>query len=1069
MKKIILTSFICLYGLSVFCQQVISGRLVSFIDKRPLIGATIQLISSDANTTTDRLGQFTLTVQNISDSIRISFVGFQTINTVAKSLLANRSPIEMMVSSNQLAEVIISTGYQTLPRERATGSFSHINNTTFNQQVSTDILSRLEGVTNSVIVDRTTGGSGNRIMVRGLSTITGPKDPLIILDNFPYDGDINNINPNDVDNISVLKDAAAASIWGARAGNGVIVITTKKGKINQPLTVDFNANVSFAGKPDLSYIQQMSSSDFIDVEQYLFKQGFYDGASNDPTQPVQSPVVTLLIKKASGLISEAEANTQINNLRHQDIRDDYNKYFYKPSVNQQYAINLRGGNTTSAWTASSGYDHDISNLNALFDRLNLRFSDQYRPTKNLSLAASIYYTQSRSVTGRPGYGAITSKNDLYFFPYGKLADVNGNPVAFPKDYSEVYLQTAGNGKLLDWKYYPLEDYKHASAKNTLNDVLMTGNANYKILPGLNADFKYQYERQSSQNRNWNDQYSYFSRDVVNRFTQVDASGNIKRVIAQGGVLDLGQATMSSNGLRGQLNYNHGWGLNELVVIGGGEIRRSSINSDKSRFYGYNPDLSTFVNVDYTAQYPTLVNGNSAFIPNNSSIDLQNTRYISAFANAAYTFGQRYTVSLSGRRDASNLFGVKTNDQWNPFWSVGTSWDVSSEKFYKSHILPYLKFRITYGSSGNIDPGMVAATTITYYSSLSPYTRSPYARFKNYHNPELRWETSKLLNLGIDFKTVNDRITGTIEYYQKKGSNLFGTAILDYTGGVGSQIIKNAAAMNGNGIDLELNSININSSFKWLTTFNFSFYKDKITDYHLSNVQGSNFITDNQNVTISGLVGKPVYSVFGYKWGGLNPVNGDPQGYLNGQSSTDYNLLTGVGTQVSDLRYFGSALPTKFGSLINTFSFKNVTLSFSLVFKLGYYFRRNSINYTNLFEYWQGDPDYSKRWQKPGDESHTQVPSLNYPENYARDAFYTGSELHISKADHIRLQFINLSYDITRQLWPGSPFKSFQVYVNASNLGLMWRANNYNIDPDYYNSAYALQPSKTYAFGIRTNF
>ncbi|GAB3832880.1 hypothetical protein GCM10028895_51200 [Pontibacter rugosus] len=183
--------------------------------------------------------------------------------------------------------MVVSTGYQRIPQERATGSFAQVSEATLQEQVSTDILSRLEAVASGVSVDRSR--LTPELMVRGLSTINGPATPLIVVDNFPYEGDIGNLNPNDVESITVLKDAAAASIWGARAGNGVIVITTKKGRFNQPLTVGFNSSVSVSQEPDLSYLQQMKASDFIDVEQFLFEKGYYRGQLASSGRPVLSP------------------------------------------------------------------------------------------------------------------------------------------------------------------------------------------------------------------------------------------------------------------------------------------------------------------------------------------------------------------------------------------------------------------------------------------------------------------------------------------------------------------------------------------------------------------------------------------------------------------------------------------------------------------------------------------------------------------------------------------------------------------------------------------------------------
>ena len=231
MKKNLL--MILILGFSVAqAQHKFSGRIVSSTDSRPLAGANIQLKGTPVVVNSDYNGNFLIDTLKGSSTLIVSHVGFQTQELALKPSMPSPFIIKLNPLILELKQVEVSTGYQTIPKERSTGSFTAIDNKLFNQQVGPDILSRLAAVANGFSVDRGTNETGN-IMIRGLSTINGPKSPLIIVDNFPYDGDINNINPNQVESISILKDAAAASIWGARAGNGVIVITTKKGRYNQ--------------------------------------------------------------------------------------------------------------------------------------------------------------------------------------------------------------------------------------------------------------------------------------------------------------------------------------------------------------------------------------------------------------------------------------------------------------------------------------------------------------------------------------------------------------------------------------------------------------------------------------------------------------------------------------------------------------------------------------------------------------------------------------------------------------------------------------------------------------------
>ncbi|WP_051293275.1 SusC/RagA family TonB-linked outer membrane protein [Olivibacter sitiensis] len=1066
MKTIILLIASFTISSCLYAQQHIVGKILSFGDNLPIEGASVSLQGINTTVITNGKGEFTIQTTANTTVLIVNHVGYESTSITVQLPQTDALNIVLNASSRLLEEVqVVSTGYQTIPAERATGSFSTVSNELFNQQVGTDILSRLPAIANSMVMDNGRAGAP-QMMVRGLSTISGPKDPLIVVDNFPYDGDITNINPNIVENITILKDASASSIWGARAANGVIVITTKTGRFNQPITLDFNSNVSIGAKPDLGYIRQMPSSDFIDVEQELFNRNFYNSQINSANRPVLSPVVDLLNKVRNGELTQEQAQQQINQWRTVDARDQFNQYMYTPSVNQQYFINAQGGVEKFSWTSALGYDHNKDNLGATYQRINLRFQNAYHPNKQLSLTTSLYYTQSQNQSGRYGYNNVFMKGSGIFVPYMQMADANGNALPVARDYNQSYIETAGDGMLLDWNYYPLTDWQHQISNSNVSDILATAVLDYQIIKGLSATVNYQYERQLGTNTGLADENSYVARDYINRFSQI-VDGNVEFIVPRGGILDKSNNTLNANNLRGQLNFDHTYDKHNITAIAGAEMRSTNSSGHQERFYGYNPNNLTTGSVDYTRTYLNFISG-SAFIQRNQSLSETATRFLSQFANAAYTFDNRYVLSASARRDASNLFGLNTNDQWNPFWSAGFAWKVSNEQFYDVNFLPYLNLRATYGFSGNIDPAMVAVNTISYYSSPSFLTGNMVAGINNYYNPSLKWETSKMLNLAIDFRTQNGRISGSIEYYQKKGENLFGVAPIDYTTGVDPEILRNVASMKGNGMDIELKSLNIERTIKWQTILNFSFYKDQVLEYLIGRTLASQYIAIN-DVPISGIKGRPVYAIYAYKWAGLDPNTGEAQGYLDREVSKAYTTITGVGTQVEDLEYFGSAIPTQFGSLINAISYKNISLQVGISFKFGYWFRRSSINYTNLFNGWVDHSDYALRWQQPGDETHTDVPVNPYTTNSQRDAFYNGSSVLVEKGNHIRLQYVNLAYDLNMPKSFKGGIKGLQIYFNASNLGLLWRANKQDIDPDFNLGTYNIVTPTNYAIGFRTTF
>lgn len=1051
---------------SLYAQRQITGKVSSLNDSLPIEGASISLKGTNITVSTNHKGVFTIrTASGNIAVLTVSHVGYEPSMLPVNLPQTDTLKIFLNPSSRLLDEIeVVSTGYQKIPKERATGSFATVSNELFNQQVGSDILSRLPAIANSMVMDNGRAGAP-QMMIRGLSTIRGPKDPLIIVDNFPYDGDITNINPNIVENITILKDASASSIWGARAANGVIVIATKSGRFNQPISLSFNSNITIGAKPDLGYIRQMSSNDFIDVEKELFSRNFYNSQINSTSRPVISPVVDLLNKVRTGAMTQEQAQQQIDALRNVDARDQFNQYMYKPSVNQQYFLSVQGGAEKFSWTSSIGYDNNKNNLGSTYQRINLRFQNTYRPIKQLSLNTGLYYTQNKNQSGRYGYNSVSMKGGG-FVPYMLMSDDNGNTLPVARDWNQNFIQAAGDGKLLDWKYYPLKDWQHQTSNGNVSDILATASINYQIVKGLNAVINYQYERQFGLSTNFADESSYMARDYINRFSQI-VSGNPVYIVPKGGILDKSNSILNANNIRGQLNFDNTYGKHNITAIAGAEIRSMNTNGHQERFYGFNSNNLTTGAVDYTKSYPTLPRG-SAFIERGQYLNETATRFVSQFANAAYTFDNRYVISASVRRDASNLFGLKTNDQWNPFWSAGFAWKLSNEKFYGVDFLPYFNLRATYGFSGNIDPSMVAVNTISYSSENSFFNGGSMASFSNYYNPLLKWETSKMLNIAADFRSKNDRVSGSIEYYRKKGENLFGVAPTDYTLGVPPSVVRNVASMNGSGWDIELRSLNIDRAFKWRTILNFSLYQDKIVEYLITRTTAAQYISTN-DVPISGISGKPVYAIYAYSWAGLDPATGEAQGYLNGEISKNYTAITGTGTKVEDLAYFGSAIPTKFGSLINAVSFKNVSLQIGVSFKFGYWFRRSSINYTNLFNNWRGHSDYAMRWQKSGDETQTNVPVNPYTANSNRDAFYNGSGVLVEKGDHIRLQYINLAYDFRIPANTTKGIKGLQLFFNANNLGLLWKANKAGIDPDFNLGAYNIVTPKNYAIGIRAKF
>ncbi|HAV02035.1 MAG TPA: hypothetical protein DCW95_02365, partial [Chryseobacterium sp.] len=707
------------------------GRVTDAQDGQGLSSAVVTVGDSRQQVRTDEYGYFTLELMQYENTLTARMPGY-TPHTIRIQLpLTEPAIIPLTPTVAEIEEVTVSTGYQILPKERSTGSFSTLGKEALQKQVSTNIIERIADLATSVTFDKGTSPD-SQLMVRGLSTINGPRAPLIVLDEFPYEGDINNINPNTIESVTVLKDAAAASIWGARAANGVIVLTSKKGR-KSGLEVDFTAVTTLSDKPDLMEIRSMSSADFIEVERELFNRGFYNSDISSPAHPVLSPAVELLRRHRAGQLSSAALEEELSHLKAVDSRQQFRQHMYQPAENRQYFLNIAGGSDKTAWISSLGYDDNTSALGASYKRWNTRLHNTWKPWQNVTVSTGITFTDTRTKNGRPGYGSIPMRNGNAV-PYLSLADVAGNPSVVAQTYDQRYKESLSAFPLLDWNYRPLIDWQDDRTSGEQQEIILNTGLGYHIVPGLEADVKYQYQRQQNAEIQNHTADSYYARNYINSFAQISNAGAVTFIVPKGGIRDHYITGSEIHNLRGQLNFNKEWGPHHVIALVGTEMRRAASEAATNRFYGVNEINLATASVDYTRRYPLLATGGSDYIRRSESMSSRATNFVSLFSNAAYTFNRKYTLSGSVRRDASNLFGLKTNDQWNPFWSEGLGWEISAENFYNVDFLPYLKLRGSYGFNGNINPAMVAVSTIAYDTTVSYDTGTPTARIENYYNP-----------------------------------------------------------------------------------------------------------------------------------------------------------------------------------------------------------------------------------------------------------------------------------------------------------------------------------------------
>ncbi|WP_129715535.1 SusC/RagA family TonB-linked outer membrane protein [Pedobacter sp. SYP-B3415] len=1042
-------------------QHAVSGRVLGGGDK-PLSGAVVRL--GAAQTRTNELGEFFASLPTGRHVLRVSYTGMETFQKEVSIPLTSQIVVRLALRSDTLAEVTVSTGYYQSASEKTTGSFSSLKAEDLQRNVAPNILSRLEGVVPALSFDRREARNPQdlgQVRLRGQSTIFAEQDPLIIVDNFPFAGNLSQVNVNDIESVTVLKDAAAASIWGARAGNGVIVITTKKGKLGSAVNVALNSSLSVLERPDLfESLGFLPAREYIGVERFLFDGGFFLSSEQDVTRPPLSPVVELLIKRREGLISSSQLELALADLSMLDVRRDVSRHLYRQAISQQHALSVNGGTANSSYYFSGGFDKNPASLRGNeVARTTLSSNYKYLPIKALEINLSLNYAANRTDYNGLEYSELGPQVGSQPFPYTALVDEYGTPAIITRQHRRSFTDAAQAAGVLDWTYSPLLEQQARDKYQRATELRMMASAKYSLISPLSIELRYQRQQSETSISELQRAESFYVRSRVNRFTQSNGS----KIFPLGGVLYKGEREVYTDNLRAQANFIKRFSRHDLSALAGAEVSDSRATGHGNEVYGYDENLLTFFpRPDFVTFYPTRPNGSSQLpLPR---VDFASTtdRFVSYFANAAYTYNDKYTLSASARRDASNLFGVETNQKAVPLWSIGGSWLVSKERFYKPGFIDYLRIRATIGENGNIDKSVTAFTTAGYstnsangYQALNVISPA---------NPQLRWERVKTSNLALELRGKDDLWSLTVEAYEKKARDLLGRMPIDptigyFTGSLSAYTL-NYARMRTRGLDVSLQLRLLEQrKLKWNLLAITSMVSERVLNYNYStSSQHSSLVTGLASVP---RVGKPINAVFSYPWMGLDAA-GNPQVSIGGQASTNYS---GYFQQLSldDLIHHGSSTPTLFGSVINTLQFGQLTFSFNIAFKAGYYFRRSTLNYSRLFSSGIGHSEFAQRWQRPGDEQLTTVPSMLLTNPAGRDNYYAGSEINVERGDHVRLRDINLSYRFA----PIAKRTALSLYFNATNLGILYRADKRGLDPDFPTAEYPLQ--RTYAFGLRLNY
>lgn len=1073
------------------------GRITD-VNGEPLIGASVMVQGKAIGTITDANGQFTIDGLSDSDELTVKYIGMEPVK-----LKRSNKPVEVIMhSTNRTLDDVVVTGYQTLSKERSAGSFGTVKGEDVSQKMLTtnSILDGLEGLATGLSVNH--GEGSDRYTIRGITSLNSTRSPLYVVDGVPLDESLveDMISRNDIQNVTLLKDATAASIWGSQAANGVVVITTKKGQADRKMKITYNGSITSYGKPDYSYYNLMDSKTFIRNAQEMFDEYSdrytYDqvkaasiGASHSLCYSSDTPVVwpheIPMYEYKAGNITLEERDARLNYLAGLDGQSQYEKYFMSNKFYTQHNLSFSGGNDKHTYYLSVNYKGDKGNNKDWTDKFTINAYQDFKLTKWLKWDITVNATLStKNAKLSPYYKSGVNYNNediafntssganYYNLPYNIFKDGNGWV-----DQSQMVMSEANRSMVeeetgLDLSFYPVSDFNSSTNKTINTNVRINTGLTIDLMKGLRYEGRFQYSRIHSKTEQFRPSETYMVREE--RAMTYSTSTNSMRVPTTGGHYHLNNGLTTDWTLRNQLSYNASFDdeKHQITALAGTEVRSYCSTGYNSYQRGYNMQTmqsQKYDTYELSDNLYDILYGSGIYVRNAVyDQDESAKKYFSLYANAAYTYNQKYILNASIRMDQSNLFGSDPSNQYKPIWAVGAAWKISDEAFMSNLTwLNDLKLRASFGLAGNSPkPGTGGKYDILSATNSSRFEEPGY-NIETPANDMLTWEKTRTINLGFDARFLDNRISLSVDYYNKYTKDLIGTVNLNPTTGWLSTT-GNLGELSNKGLEISLNTLNIvNKDFSWRTALTFSTNKNMVEKIDVEEP----ITLASDLMSKSYVEGYPVGAMFSYRYAGLNS-EGYPQAY-----DKDGNIVTGYDIEsmsADDLVYSGTTVPKFYGALTNTFTYKNFELSFMFAYNFGAKLRKDGIQFygragANLLK------DFDKRWRKAGDELTTDIPryTTGYDYEMASQVYYE-ADTHILDASYIRLRDLTLSYNLPHSLCRSLGIESVKLTGQIGNLFLI-AFNGEGIDPEayYYSSGYYSSRTQkfgpSYSFGINVNF
>jgi TonB-linked SusC/RagA family outer membrane protein len=1065
-----------------YFKKTITGQVVDE-NKEPLIGVTVMQRGTGNGCTTDVDGQFSLLVEGSDPQLDFSYIGMRP-HTVKVSRSQSFILVKMEPDENLIDEVLV-TGYQNIKRENAVGAYQTISAKELDERYTSDVVSRLEGqVPGLVAYNNGTNGSGeSTLTIRGVSSFEARTNPLVVVDGLPIEGSIETVNPYDIESINVLKDASAASIYGARASNGVIVITTKRAHSDK-LTIDVNADLTISEKQSYSNFGWANASQLLELEQDNFNyvindENAYDGLLSDyaTNKSGLSPAVRLLLAHHLGTLSDADFNAQMQELAGNDYRKEWRDVMLRTRIQHQYNVAFRTQGKKLNSNIVFNYKGDNEGVVKEHDNtFTLNYQGDLAVTKWLDLSFGINLINERT---KEQADLLGYKQIYAFQAYQSMYNADGSLADMEALFSldEDAFQDSSLG-LKGAAFNLVDEVNRNFTKGRRNNIRTYIHANVKILPELSVSGKFQYEDITYKGETYYEGDSYDMRTLYNLGT----SGGV-HYFPEGGMLKTQHQTGDYYTFRAQANYSKTFAEKHAVdAIAGFEYRQTHNRYNNDLKLGYDEQTQTnltyLTNLEILQQlYSCDINPNYgifAYAPQESDFSTSDIlhRYYSYYFNGNYTYDSRYSAQFSYRVDKADLFGADPEFRGRPLWSVGASWNINNEPWMKDVAwVDALKLRASYGLTGNIDSSV--SSYLTAAIAVNEITGKKVATLNTPPNDQLRWEKTASWNFGLDFSLLHNRLSGSLDYYIKNSSDLLSLTDIDPTSGWSSLTINNGKARN-TGVELQLNGTIVRPAtvddFGFNASLGFAYNNSKITKISHEASSGYEALSTRHE-------GDPVNAIYSYRYAGIVTDEDGNQVYSwydhDGNVQTA-DIRTGTFTP-ADIVCSGTLDPKVTASFTPEFTWKGFTLSALFSFYGGHYMRVNAqdwshggyyTGYKSLVDLDAAPASYLNYWNA---EDKTKAIANGYP-GYNTIGDYEHIDQNVVHADYLKVRHIVLGYNFPKSLCRRIGIAGLRLRVQMNNVAT-WVRNSQGVDPEANNplsGMATLKTPKSYTMSLSIN-